>query len=86
MTGRPSTPLRCSHGWPPWAGRCISVTHEALGTVRVMKTCGMTGEVVAKAASVAIRHDTTPRGVSEKHWGELDELVKLPGSARRPRR
>jgi hypothetical protein len=51
-----------------------------------MKTCGMTGEVVAKAASVAIRHDTTPRGVSEKHWGELDELVKLPGSARGPRR
>ena len=25
------------------AGRCISVTHEALGTVRVMKTCGMMG-------------------------------------------
>jgi len=23
------------------AGRCVSVTHEALGTVRVMKTCGM---------------------------------------------
>ncbi len=32
------------------AGRCISVTHEALGTVRVMKTCGMMGEVVGKAA------------------------------------
>ena len=26
------------------AGRCISVTHEALGTVRVMKTCGMMGK------------------------------------------
>ena len=34
------------------AGRCISVTHEALGTVRVMKTCGMMGEVVGKAASL----------------------------------
>ena len=33
------------------AGRCISVTHEALGTVRVMKTGGMMGEVVGKAAS-----------------------------------
>jgi hypothetical protein len=59
------------------------VTHEALGTVRVMKTCGMMGEVVGKAASVAIKHGTTPRGVYEKHWGEMDELLKLPGKARR---
>jgi hypothetical protein len=65
------------------AGRCVSVTHEALGTVRVMKTCGMMGEVVGKAASVAIKHGTTPRGVYEKHWSEMDELLKLPGSARR---
>ena len=27
---------------------CVSVTHEALGTVRVMRTCGMMGEVVGK--------------------------------------
>jgi hypothetical protein len=65
------------------AGRCISVTHEALGTVRVMKTCGMMGEVVGKAVSVAIKHGTDPRGVYEKHWGEMDELLKLPGKARR---
>jgi hypothetical protein len=65
------------------AGRCISVTHEALGTVRVMKTCGMMGEVVGKAASVAIKHGTTPRGVYGKHWAEMDELLKLPGKARR---
>ena len=65
------------------AGRCISVTHEALGTVRVMKTCGMMGEVVGKAASVAVKHGTTPRGVYEKHWGEMDELLKLPGKAHR---
>ena len=37
------------------AGRNISVTHEALGTVRVMRTCGMMGEVVGKAASLCIR-------------------------------
>jgi len=65
------------------AGRCISVTHEALGTVRVMKTCGMMGEVVGKAASVAVKHGTTPRGVYENHWSEMDELLKLPGKARR---
>ena len=65
------------------AGRCVSVTHEALGTVRVMKTCGMMGEVVGKAASLAVRHGTTPRGVYEKHWGEMNELLGLPGKARR---
>jgi hypothetical protein len=67
------------------AGRCISVTHEALGTVRVMKTCGMMGEVVGKAARVALAHDTTPRGVYEKHWAELDALLELPGGGRQPR-
>jgi hypothetical protein len=65
------------------AGRCISVDHQALGTVRVMKTCGMMGEVVGKAASVAIKHGTNPRGVYEKHWVEMDDLLKLPGKARR---
>jgi hypothetical protein len=67
------------------AGRCVSVTHEALGTVRVMKTCGMMGEVVGKAARVALAHDTTPRGVYEKHWAELDALLELPGGGRQPR-
>ncbi|NCY03040.1 MAG: FAD-dependent oxidoreductase, partial [Planctomycetia bacterium] len=65
------------------AGRCVSVTHEALGTVRVMKTCGMMGEVVGKAASVATKHGTDPRGVFADHWAEMDELLRLPGKARR---
>ena len=45
------------------AGRNISVTDVALGTVRVMKTIGMMGEVVGKAASVAVRRNCTPREV-----------------------
>lgn len=65
------------------AGRCISVTHEALGTTRVMRTCGMMGEVVGKAASVCILKDCLPRGVYESHWNEMDKLLKLPGKARR---
>jgi len=65
------------------AGRCVSVTHEALGTVRVMKTCGMMGEVVGKAASLAVLHHTTPRGVYEDHWAEMERLLSLPGKARR---
>ena len=65
------------------AGRCISVTHQALGTVRVMKTCGMMGEVVGKAASICAKHDCLPRDVYHKHLDELKQLLEVPGKARR---
>lgn len=65
------------------AGRNISVTHEALGTVRVMRNCGMMGEVVGKAAFVAIKNETNPRGVYEKYWDELAELLRQPHLMRR---
>jgi hypothetical protein len=60
------------------AGRDISVTHEALGTVRVMGTGGMMGEVVGRAAFLCYRHTATPRDVYEKHLDELKELLKKP--------
>ncbi len=65
------------------AGRNISVTHVALGTVRVMRTLGMVGEVVGMAASVCKRHDVDPRQVYTDHLDELKELMtrgvsKLP--------
>jgi len=63
------------------AGRCISVTHEALGTVRVMKTCGMMGEVVGKAASLCVLHDCPPAAIYERYWPEMDTLLQLPGKA-----
>ncbi len=65
------------------AGRCISVTHEALGTVRVMKTCGMMGEVVGRAASICVKRDCLPRDVYKSYLDDLIELIKLPGKARR---
>jgi hypothetical protein len=58
------------------AGRCISVTHVALGTIRVMRTGGMMGEVVGMAASLCKEHDTTPRGVYQKHLDELKVLME----------
>jgi len=57
------------------AGRDISVTHVALGTVRVMRTCGMMGEVVGMAASICKSRDTTPRDVYTEHLPELKELA-----------
>lgn len=53
------------------AGRNISVTHVALGTVRVMRTTGMMGEVVGMAAAIARRHGAAPRVVYEQHLDEL---------------
>ena len=43
------------------AGRNISVTHDALGAARVMRTCGMMGEVVGYAAKVCLEYGITPR-------------------------
>lgn len=57
------------------AGRNISVTHVALGTVRVMRTCGMMGEVVGMAASLCKKYDSTPRDVYEKHLDDLKALM-----------
>ena len=58
------------------AGRCISVTHEALGTIRVMRTTGMMGEIVGMAASVCKQHDTDPRGVYDKYLADLQAIMK----------
>jgi len=58
------------------AGRNISVSRVALGTIRVMRTTGMMGEVVGMAASICKKHDTTPRGVYQKHLGELKALME----------
>ncbi len=65
------------------AGRDISVTHEALGPVRVMRTCGMMGEIVGKAAWICVCHQTTPRGVYENHLPLLQDLMRQPGAMRR---
>ncbi|MDD5483373.1 MAG: FAD-dependent oxidoreductase [Kiritimatiellae bacterium] len=43
------------------AGRNISVTHVALGPVRVMLTTAMQGQAVGTAAVYAIAHDLSPR-------------------------
>jgi len=59
------------------AGRNISVTHVALGTVRVMRTTGMMGEVVGMAASVAAKNKTNPRGVYQKHLDKLQRLMTV---------
>ncbi len=50
------------------AGRCISVDHDALGTIRVMRTCGMMGEVVGKAAYLCVKHDVARAACTSSTW------------------
>jgi len=58
------------------AGRDISVTHEALGAVRVMRTTGCMGEIVGMAASICNEHDCPPRDVYAQHLDELKALMR----------
>ena len=64
------------------AGRNISVTHVALGTVRVMRTTGMMGEVVGMANAIIKKHNCLPRDVYANHLDELKALMSegVPGA------
>ena len=58
------------------AGRDISVSHLALGTTRVMRTCAMMGEVVGMAAKVCLNHGAFPKDIWPDHWDELAALMQ----------
>ncbi len=58
------------------AGRDISVTHAALGTIRVMRTGGMMGEVVGMAASICKNHKCSPRDVYKSYLNELKSRME----------
>lgn len=58
------------------AGRDISVTHIALGSVRVMRTCAMMGEVVGLAASVCTKKKLMPRDIYKTNFEDLVALMK----------
>ena len=57
------------------AGRDISATHVALGSIRVMRTGVMMGEVVAMAADICRRAGCNPRGVYTDHLEELKAMM-----------
>ena len=58
------------------AGRNISVSHVALGTVRVMRTTGMMGEVVGMAASICKNNNVQPRDIYTTYLNELKILME----------
>lgn len=58
------------------AGRNISVTHVALGTVRVMRTTAMMGEVVGLAAAVCHENSCLPRDVYAIYFEQLKDYMR----------
>ena len=58
------------------AGRNMSCTHVALGTVRVMRTTGMMGEVVGMAAGLCHKHSVEPRDIYHHYLPELKQLMQ----------
>lgn len=56
------------------AGRCISTTHEAQASVRIMPICFCTGEAAGIVATMAVKDGILPRNVeSEKMHAEFDK-------------
>ena len=75
----PQVPYRCLYSVNIenllFAGRNVSVTHIALGTVRVQNTIATLGQAVGTAAALCLKHGETPRGIYERHMHELQQLL-----------
>lgn len=71
-----------------FAGRNISASHMALSSTRVMRTCGLLGQAVGTAASIAAKYGIAPHGVYEQKLAELQDALMqddcfLPGKTRK---
>lgn len=58
-----------------FAGRCQSVTHIALGSVRVEATLFTLGQAAGTAAALSIQKGLSPRAYGERHVAELQQRL-----------
>lgn len=65
------------------AGRDVSCSHDGLGAIRVMRTCGMMGEAVGRAAWICVYHNCQPQQVFDQHLDLMKSLMEQPGVMRR---
>lgn len=54
-----------------FAGRNVSATHVAFGTIRVMATCAVMGEAAGTGAALAVEKGITPRELYRNHLQDL---------------
>jgi hypothetical protein len=57
------------------AGRCMSVTHIALGSARVQNTLATCGQAAGTAAALSVQLRTTPRGIYDRHLKALQQKL-----------
>ena len=57
------------------AGRIISATHVAHGSIRLIRTCGVGGQAVGTAAYLCSKYGKPPREVGRDHIDELQQLL-----------
>jgi len=60
------------------AGRCLSATHEAQASIRIMPICATTGEAAGTAAAIAYNTNTTTKTVDIK---AIQETLRNNGAA-----
>lgn len=60
-------------------GRCASMTHRALGSMRVQSTCAVTGQAAGLAAARCAERGLTPRAYGEKFIAELQQELRAGG-------
>ena len=58
-----------------FAGRDISASHVALGSARVMGTCGIEGQAVGTALALLVKYGVTPRELVRNHMRELRQML-----------
>jgi hypothetical protein len=58
------------------AGRCISSTHEAQASYRIMPYCAELGQAAGAAMSLALRDGVEPRAINVK---ELQANLRAKG-------
>jgi hypothetical protein len=74
-----SIPYRCLYSRNVtnllFAGRDCSVTHVALGSIRVESTLATLGQAAGAAAALCVRHRVAPRDIYREHMPELQQLL-----------
>lgn len=79
-TGLYQIPLRCLYSENVsnllFAGRCISVSHVAFASTRVMKTCALTGQAAGTAAALAVHTKKLPAEFSPQDIAALQQRLE----------